>query len=87
MATIQPIAVKHEEKGQGIVVDRLAHYDTEKGGFLVQLGVAFYDHPVPAVHYHSPEELEQLAVLDYPSDDMEDGDEGEEEEEEEGDPA
>jgi hypothetical protein len=88
MAAIQPISVTHQEKGQGIVVDRLSHYDTEKGGFIVQLGVAFYEHPVPAVHYHSPDELEQNQVLDFPSDDFEDEDEeGEDEEGEEGDPA
>lgn len=75
MASIQPISVQHQEKGQGIVVDRLAHFDEARGGFVIQMGVAFHDHPVPAVHYVSPDSLEALLVLDYPSDDYEEEEE------------
>jgi hypothetical protein len=81
MAAIQPISVSHAEKGEGIVVDRLNHYDEEKRGFIVQLGIAFYEHPQPAVHYHSPSELELKEVLDFPSDDFETEEETEETEE------
>ena len=79
MSVIQPIAVQHKELGQGIVVDRISHYDEKDGGFIVRLGVSFYEHTTPAVHYLPADELEQLQVLDYPSDDM---DQEEEEEEE-----
>lgn len=83
MAAIQPMSVNHKEKGQGIVVDRISHYDPVNAGFIIQLGVAFYEHPVPAVHYHAPDDLEQLQVLDFPSDDFEGEDEDENEGEEE----
>ena len=89
MASIQCMSVEHGEKGRGIVVDRLSHFREDTGEFIVLLGVAFHAHPKPAIHYHDPDELEQLEVLDFPSDDYEDedgedGDEasGEEEEEE-----
>lgn len=83
MSSIQAISVTHKTKGEGIVVDRLSYYDAEKGGFIVQLGVCFDEHPVPAVHYLLPTELEADQVLDFPSDafELEEDEEGEEGEE------
>jgi hypothetical protein len=73
MALIQPISVVSKTLGQGMVVDRISHYDVEAKDFIVLLGVVFYDHPT--LEYVTPMEVEVLAVLDFPSDDLEEVDE------------
>jgi hypothetical protein len=66
-------------RGKGVVVDRISNVTQD--GFVVRLGVSYFDTDQPSVIYEDPDELACLDYLDSFSElDEEDG-AGEEEEE------
>ena len=77
---MQLMIVEHETKGQGLVVDRISNVSDE--GFVVRLGVSFFEQRKPAVEYVDPDELAFVDFIDS-VDDLEDDEEEEEQEEEE----
>lgn len=63
------LVVRHEEKGDGIVVDHIQGTN-DQGEVSVHLLVHFFDHPKPAVHTVDPEELETIDFPDSVKEDL-----------------